>query len=256
MFYLDLSQPIQFIECEYRKFLPDEKHITRKWNKSVILFLLKNSLNFEEDGMEISVPESSWYIQREHLLQRGTLGSPSPEYFYIHFNGTYIQETEGLELSLPITGTFDIQTFLPLFQELYESQHGMKGQLQQGNIIFQYILVKLKKLFQTSQNVLSYKIANHISQNFNKPLYLKNLAREYGYCEDYLERVFKKTYEMSVHQYITYLRVEKAKQLLLYSNRSITQISEEVGYTSPSIFYKAFIKREKISPRLWRKKNR
>ncbi len=43
MYYLDLLQNPAFSECEYRRFGQGEHHITRKWEKSVLLLMLKMS---------------------------------------------------------------------------------------------------------------------------------------------------------------------------------------------------------------------
>lgn len=251
-----MSQEIYFEGCEFRKFLPDEKHITRKWNKSVFLLIFKNTLNFEEDGKEISVSENTWYIQRDNLLQRGNIGSPAPEYFYVHFDGKYLDNAEYAGAVLPITGKFNAQTIYPLVKELYENQSDMKNGILYGKIIFQYILLKIKEEFQATQNGTAFQIRQYLLGNFDKAFFLEDLASQFGYCNDYLGKTFKRQFEISIYEYVVCLRIQKAKQLLLTSTKSISQISEEVGYTSPSLLYKAFVKREKVSPQCWKYQHR
>ena len=255
MYYLDLSQGIHFIECEFRKFYQGEHHISRRWNTSVLLLLLKNTIYFEEDGKEISVPESTWYIQRPNLYQRGTIPSPSPEYFYIHFNGSYVDNASPGSPTVPVSGKFDPRSVYPLMRELYDYQNDPYKNQQFENILMQYLLFELKKQTLSEQNSLAYQIANFISQNFTRPISLKDISSVFGYCEDYLGRIFKKQFKLSIYKYITNLRIQKAKQLLLYSEKSISQISEEVGYLDHSLFYKAFQKEENTSPVQWKKEN-
>lgn len=256
MYCLDLSREIRFVECEYRKFLPDERHITRKWNKSVMLFLFKNELYFEEDGTSVVVPESTWYIQRDNLLQRGPIGSPAPEYFYVHFEGTYVQQEEPGGTLLPITGEYDIQALKPLLKELYEYQNNVSDGKLYGDIIFKYILLKMKNQYDVTKNGLAYHINKYILGNFDKVITINVMSDSFGYCADYLSRVYKQQYGMTIHQNITHLRIRKAKQLLLSSTKSVQQIGEEVGYSTHSLFYKAFLNTEKMSPQQWRLKNR
>ena len=168
MYYLDLSQDIRFDECEFRKFFPGERHITRKWNKSVLLLVFKNTLNFEEDGKEISVSENTWYIQRDNLLQRGTIGSPAPEYFYAHFDGKYLNDAEYSGAALPVTGKFNAQSVYPLAKELYENQSDIKNGRLYGNIVFQYILLKIKRDFQATQNGIAFQVRQYLLDNFDK----------------------------------------------------------------------------------------
>ena len=256
MYYLDLLQNPAFSECEYHRFGQGEHHITRKWEKSVLLLMLKNELYFEEDGKAVSVRENTWYIQRGGLQQKGPKGSPAPEYFYIHFDGMFKEAPYLGGGLLPTEGQFSRDIVLPLIRELYACQNGIETAGKYENTIFRYLLYELKTESGAQTSGLSYQIAEYISRNFDKPLTLRQLALEFGYCEDYLGRVFKKQYQTSIHRYMTRLRLQKARQLLLHTDRGIAQIAFEVGYSEISLFYKSFFKEEGVSPAKWREQKR
>ena len=61
---------------------------------------------------------------------------------------------------------------------------------------------------------------------------------------------------MTLHQYVTNLRLERAKEELLMTTKSAEEISEEVGYASFSHFQKIFKKKYGVTPAVWRKKRR
>ena len=252
MYCLDLLQDTFFLECEFRQFSQGEHHITRKWERNVLILMLKNELYFEEDGKEISLTEDTWYIQRGGLQQTGLRGSPAPEYFYIHFDGVFKDSSSLGVRFLPVEGKFRRETVLPLIQELRACQNGVETAGVYENIIFHYLLYELKKESGEQGNGLPFQIAEYISRNFVKPLSLRELALQFGYCEDYIGRVFKKQYHTSIHKYLTRLRLQKARQLLLYTGKSISEIAFEVGFSETSLFYKSFFKEEGISPTRWR----
>ena len=103
---------------------------------------------------------------------------------------------------LPTEGQFSRDIVLPLIRELYACQNGIETAGKYENTIFRYLLYELKKESGAQTSGLSYQIAEYISRNFDKPITLRQLALEFGYCEDYLGRVFKKQYQTSIHRYM------------------------------------------------------
>ena len=74
-------------DCDYKRFEPDEYHSSRIVDFFVLIFMLRGSLHFIEDGIPVSVHEGEWYIQRKNLRQGADRPSPGAEYYYFHFNG-------------------------------------------------------------------------------------------------------------------------------------------------------------------------
>lgn len=52
-------------DCDYKKFEPNEYHISRIVDFFVLIFMLRGSLHFIEDDVSVSVQEGEWYIQRK-----------------------------------------------------------------------------------------------------------------------------------------------------------------------------------------------
>ena len=79
-------------DCDYKKFEPNEYHISRIVDFFVLIFMLRGSLLFIEDDVSVSVQEGEWYIQRKNLLQDADRPSPGAEYYYFHFKADYTQD--------------------------------------------------------------------------------------------------------------------------------------------------------------------
>ena len=79
-------------DCDYKKFEPNEYHISRIVDFFVLIFMLRGSLHFIEDDVSVSVQEGEWYIQRKNLLQNADRPSPGAEYYYFHFKADYTQD--------------------------------------------------------------------------------------------------------------------------------------------------------------------
>lgn len=72
----------------------------------------------------------------------------------------------------------------------------------------------------------------------------------------YLSHIFSDRMNISFSDYINHLRIREATDLLLQSNKSISEISEECGYGSLRTFNRAFAKYKSMTPSAFRAINR
>jgi AraC-like DNA-binding protein len=77
-------------------------------------------------------------------------------------------------------------------------------------------------------------------QNYENPPGLTELARMVGVNKNKLNQGFRKVFGTSAFEYLRMQRLERARQLLVNSHKSVTEIAFEVGYSQPSGFSKAF----------------
>jgi YesN/AraC family two-component response regulator len=95
-------------------------------------------------------------------------------------------------------------------------------------------------------------IERYINNEFCGNINLDVVAGKFGYSPNYLSRMFKKVIGIGFQEYITKLRIERAKRLMADPKKSIRNVAEEVGYSNSSVFIKAFEKHEGISPGKYR----
>ncbi|AZV56186.1 response regulator [Clostridium sp. AWRP] len=88
----------------------------------------------------------------------------------------------------------------------------------------------------------------YIDNNYTQDIKLNTVANFVHLNPQYLSRYFKQKMGVTFTQYITNLRLENAKKLLVNTDKSITQIAMEVGYTDIAYFSKVFFKNENKSP--------
>lgn len=95
---------------------------------------------------------------------------------------------------------------------------------------------------------------DYIHANWNKKLRLKTIAQAAQLSTNHLLRSFKQIHHQTPGQYLTQLRISKAKDLLRHSNFTISEISFEVGFISLGSFSNLFKKKVGCSPLQFRKK--
>jgi two-component system response regulator YesN len=80
----------------------------------------------------------------------------------------------------------------------------------------------------------------YIQENFRKPLTLEEVADHVHVSPYYFSHGFKNFTGMSFIQYVTKLRVEEAKKLLLSTNLSVKEVGKMVGYSDANYFSRVF----------------
>lgn len=113
---------------------------------------------------------------------------------------------------------------------------------------------KPKSSFNISSNK-NQKIAialENIHLNYHKNLSVAQLAAEVHINEDYFSRLFKKVTGFLPNAYLTKVRLEKAQQLLLFSDESVTEIAYKSGFNNRTYFAKVFKEATNKSPKEYR----
>ncbi|MBC8473168.1 MAG: helix-turn-helix domain-containing protein [Planctomycetes bacterium] len=96
---------------------------------------------------------------------------------------------------------------------------------------------------------------NYIDANYNKPITLADVARASHLSVSRLAHIFKEQMGVTIIDYLTSVRIERAKQLLLATDQNCTEICFEVGYNNQSYFTRTFKGFVGMTPRQFRTKN-
>lgn len=108
--------------------------------------------------------------------------------------------------------------------------------------------------FRTS---VSQKIIEYIEQNYtNSSMSLEFLADYFNYTSANISAMIKSTLDIGFHQYLTELRIGKAKKLLTETQKPISQIYKECGFNSQQTFYRTFKKITGLTSGEYRNQNR
>lgn len=95
-------------------------------------------------------------------------------------------------------------------------------------------------------------IASFIEQHYQSELSLQDIAKRFFVSREYVSRKFKQEYDVNITDYISSVRINKAKQLMVNPNLRIAKIAEMVGFHDEKYFSKVFKKQEGISPKAYR----
>ena len=90
--------------------------------------------------------------------------------------------------------------------------------------------------------VLLQRISQYIEENYDQDLSLTDLAEHFHLSYSYLSSYFKQQTNENLTTYINKVRIEKAKQLLLNWDLSISEVNRMTGFSEHNYFSKVFKK--------------
>ncbi|WP_239629867.1 AraC family transcriptional regulator [Paenibacillus sp. H1-7] len=99
------------------------------------------------------------------------------------------------------------------------------------------------------------EIISYIEDHLSEDLSVEKLAAVVNYSPNYFIHFFKSMQGVSPIQYINNSRIEKAKRLLMTTDRSLAQIASELGM-EPHYLSRMFKRHEQFSPQHYRNMNR
>jgi AraC-like DNA-binding protein len=127
--------------------------------------------------------------------------------------------------------------------------------------IFYNLLVNtlLFQLYESNTNTDCFTKDEHttalslyIAQNLDRKISIDELAHLFGVSKFHFIRRFKINYGLPPHQYIKKLKLQKAQTLLSRTDKTISEIAYEIGYSTPSRFSKDFRSFAQCSPSKFR----
>lgn len=97
-------------------------------------------------------------------------------------------------------------------------------------------------------------IEEFIKENLDKDITLDLLTKKFKISKSNLNNKFIRKFQYTPIKYLNNLRMMKAEEILMNTDKNITEISMELGVTSPSNFTRSFKKFTGLSPSEYRKK--
>jgi len=139
---------------------------------------------------------------------------------------------------------------------------GFKENISYSEMTEQVALTVHKILIESARRdnnrirLLPERIKEYIDERIGDPMSLDGMAKEFHYSKNHLINVFREKYGCTPYSYYEVKRLEAAKELLMWDNESVSEISDKMGFDSPQYFFKRFKKVYGVTPTQMRKSRR
>ena len=150
-----------------------------------------------------------------------------------------------------------------MLQQLLELQEQTSAEGEAvRKMLLATLLLELKDLCkqQQAQGGESGRVSNHIveqiqtyiAEHYAEKLTLTGIASQFYISPYYLSRLFKKSINLSLIEYINGVRIKAAQNLIEKTNESISDISEKTGFLTTAHFRRVFKDATGLSPQQYR----
>ncbi len=187
------------------------------------------------------------------------------EYMWITFAGeksiTYLQYA-GLSAEHPVAqSTIPNKTYQPMIQKILDTNElTFANEIRRVGYLYEILstLIEAQNSHKKNQNQYDYPSDTYVDyalqfimHNYSH-IRVRDIAEYIGINRSYLTSIFKKQLGISPQEYLVSYRLKKAAELLVTSKKTVSEISNQIGYENPLTFSKIFKQTYGVSPRLYR----
>ena len=263
--YQNFSFDIKLLHCGFEQD-PNHIMINKRIDRYTLSYItegegyytIKDRYYTLNKGDVYFIPPSYVYSQRINKKNKY-------KYIYVSISGTSAQmllQRCGFTSDTPIqqvNNPFIEEKFRQIYELCCESTF---SSIAKANVkffeILCYFIERIDKNNQRqkfAKSELVERAQNYIEANYFADLTVEKIAK-HCYCnKSYLSKVFKNICNLSLIEYLTNYRIEKAMDMLINSNFSAYTISEKVGFKDYPNFYRHFKRKTGFSPKVYRREN-
>lgn len=225
---------LEHVLCEKRSY--SREFASHHHEFGQFLFPLQGSLDIKTKGQEINLNEDHcFYLPPQ--LEHDYRSKDRNEFLILDVPTHYLPEqTYNMH--------FQLDTQWSAIRYLLLEEAKSPDSASSLVNLARYVVSKL----QTSNPASIDYIHNH----FKEPITLETLAKIEHYHPVYYSSWFKKRTGKNLKMYLTELRLQEAKNLLVSTSWSMSKISEELGFENSSSFTRWFGNSEGIAPQKYR----
>lgn len=247
--------------------LPDHYH-----DDYELLFVSDGHADFTVSNKKYLIEKGSLVFLSRYEEHRFDNKSPNYKCYFILFNNELIDEIVG---DLILTSIFknrnesfnhvldmrdELNVLVDLFKKINEEYryNGLYSSTLLSLYLKQILIIVRRKRPDAFQEIKTQideeigKIQEYIDINCAQEIKIAEIAESFYVSPQYLSKAFKNRTGYSPKQYLTKIRISKAKSMLVNSNMSIQEIAFRVGFGDESNFIRVFKKYETISPNKYR----
>jgi len=245
-------------------------HLRERKKEDVIQFILIYCIDgegwFELNGKrELVIPHQFFILPKGIAHKYGSNPTKPWTIYWMHFDGEKAAFfAVGFDHPIDISPNSNsrIQERLQLFEEIFNT---LSKSLSMNNIYYSitslfHFLGSMKFLGEYRQSVelttrkkdCIDEVIHFMHENIERKLTLADLACQAGLSTSHLSLLFHKKTYYSPLQYLNHLRIQKACQLLDFTDMKINQISPKIGFEDSLYFTRIFKKNMGLSPSEYR----
>lgn len=257
----------------HQKCGPAWQHSARTIRHHSFWLIVKGKGTFAINGTHYPAePGKLFFFSPGMLVERRSDPEQPLEYYFVrfHYTETYEEKEQWIcrssaDSPFPLQGMYSLQNtpqFIYWMEQLYTlSQRRGHVTAMRRKLLLQEFWLALLQDFRAQKQAGGTTAAieltqDYMVQHYQEALTLESLAQLAGLSVSHYSRLFKKVIGYSPIDYLTHLRMDRAKELLVLSDYRLKSIAQSVGYGDEFYFSRIFKKVVGLSPRDYVKRHR
>jgi AraC-like DNA-binding protein len=264
---------ISLLLVGHQKCSPEWHQQPRKIQHHSIWLIIKGKGSFTINGTHYPAEPGKFFCFSPGMdVERQTDPEQPLEYYFFrfHYTETFDEKEQWISRSsnesvFPLEGMYTVHNapqLIYLFEQLdiLWKRRGHMTAMRRKILLLEFFLMLVQD-FRAQKIAGDTTAAIELTQDYmvghyQEPFTLEGLAQMAGLSISHYSRLFKKYIGYSPIDYLTHLRVDRAKELLVLSDYRLKSIANSVGYTDEFYFSRIFKKVTGVSPRDYAKKHR
>ncbi|WP_248929733.1 AraC family transcriptional regulator [Paenibacillus hamazuiensis] len=264
---------ISILLVGHQKTAPGWQQTTRTIQYHSFWLITKGKGTFTINGTQHPAePGKIFFFTPGMAVERKTDPEHPIEYYFLrfHYTETYEEKEQWIhraaaESPFPLEGMYTLHNppqLIYLMEQLtlLWKRRGHMTAMRRKILLHEFLLALISD-FRVQKMAGDTTAAIELTQDymighFQEPLTLEGLAAMAGLSVSHYSRLFKKYIGYSPIDYLTHLRVDRAKELLVMSDYRLKSIATSVGYNDEFYFSRIFKKVTGMSPRDYAKRHR
>ena len=219
------------------------------------IFILERGLHYEEDipSPEGSFEQISFYLSASdiyHLLFNLNAGFRNLDIVRHHCTKCRAKSVASIKADRYIVALFaDVNRML---QQANNEEGSMRGQIKLNELFFLILNGEescLKHKLLNAADMVYEQFFDVVYQNLFRDISVEELATLTNRSLTSFKKEFKSIFGMPPHRWIVEKRLERARMLLISTNKTVSEVGTECGFANISHFIKLFKRRFGITPK-------
>lgn len=238
-----MFKTIKYISCG--NFISEGEwiHPDRSIDSYEIIYVTKGKIYINENDVDYAIGKQEFLILDPNVRHYGYQHSCDVEFLWLHWSGKV--NTPHLVKHSKVINNYE---FVLFFKQLLHNRLN-----KHQDECFDYLTrLILNEVYSGNTGIKTNSIAENIAlwirANNEKHLSVTAVAAHFGYQADYLNRVFKQSYNKNIKQYIDEERIIFIKKLMLNERLTLAEIANAAGFEEYKYFLKFFKYHEGFTP--------
>ena len=263
----ETKEHLTFVQ-ELGDFIAHEKYFTKR--EGLPSYLIKYTLSGEGylsyENQEVYLPQGHFFWidcqNPQHYMT--SVRTRNWRVLWVHFYGgesTYLYQkfvaTNGGNTGLLPTNNTVAQHIYALMN-LYRTNPSQAADILAASLLVQLLAECIASIERDDDSIQSKYIRqaqDFLTANYRQRVTLERLAEVVSLNKFYLQKLFLQKTALTPNQYLTNIRISRAKELLRMTKTPVSTIAEETGIENASYFIRIFREHEGMTPaefrRLW-----